>query len=529
MSLQQQNKVTAFMKARIKNILVAGVSVCALFGITSAGILLFHPEELVKIKDAMTAQAQAGYKLPPVTAPSPTPGNDVAFLKSFSKVFSNIAKETRPALLLIVAEKKVAVAQPDFPDDFFFPFLPPQFGGPGGRGRRQGVETDAGSGFIVDLKNGYAITNNHVIDNADKITVTTYENRKYKAKIVGNAKNLDIAVLKLEDFTPSDQLKQLSLADSDRVDVGDWVVALGAPFELPQTVTMGVVGAVKRSGDVLGITGPNNFIQTDAAINPGNSGGPLVNLDGQVIGMNTAIYSKNGTSVGIGFAIPSNTIRLVADSLISHGKLMQAYLGIEMYPVGKFSPPTLKEMKIDPNTEGGLVMRVVPGSPAANAGLEPYDIIQSVNGVAVKSPADIQAQIMFMKPGTRVKLGVLRNGRSVDLIGTVEEAPARAELKARGPQAEDGGKSLSAEYGFMLEQKPRGKGVLVSRVKPGSLAELAGLQVGDSILEVNKTPISSPAEMEELLKKARKIKVNTIFLLILKGDGSQMAVALQLS
>lgn len=531
---KSRSKVANVMKARMKNLVVAGISVAALFGVTCAGVIVFYPQGLPQIKEAITAHAGAEYKLPassvPATGLSPA---DTAFMKSFSKVFANLAKEARPALIMILSEKKVTAQQQMFPDDFFFPFMPPQFGGPNGgdprHRRQQGVETDAGSGFLVDLKNGYAVTNNHVVDGADKITVTTFDNHKYKAKLVGTAEKLDIAVLKIEDFKPSSDLKQLSLADSDKVDVGDWAIALGAPFELPQTLTMGVVSAVKRSGDVLGMNGPNSFIQTDAPINPGNSGGPLINTEGQVIGMNTAIYSKNGTSVGIGFAIPSNTIRLVADSLINYGKLNQAYLGIEMYDVSRFSPAALKEMKIDANTEGGLVMRVVPGSPAAKAGLQPYDIIQSANGVPVKSPSDIQGQIMFLKPGSTVKLGVLRNGKQTLVNATVAQLPNadQASGNKKGKHDEQKAADLASTFGITLSvDKPHGgKGVKISAVDPRSVAAQAGLQSGDVILKVNKQEVSSVSEAEQAFHNAKNSDSNTVFLLV-DRDGNQSAIVL---
>jgi serine protease Do len=496
------------VKTKFKKTTIVTLSLCAFFGVVSAGVL----------------HASSEYKLPPVTTPTPLPGSDVVFLKSFSKVFSNISKSASPALVLIIAEKKVTVPQNDLGDDFFFPFLPPQFRGQGRQ--KQGVETDAGSGFFVDLKNGYVITNNHVIDSADKITVSTYENKKFKAKLIGTAKNLDIAVLKLEDFKSYGQLQQLSLADSDKVEVGDWVVALGAPFDLPQTVTMGVVSALKRSSDTLGINGPNSFIQTDAAVNPGNSGGPLVDLNGQVIGMNTAIYSKSGGSVGIGFAIPSNTIRLVADSLINNGKVSQAYLGIEMYDLSKFSPQALKEMNVDPNTEGGLVMRVVPNSPAAKAGLQPYDIIQSIDDKAVKSPSDIQAQVMFLKPGTAAKIGVQRNKKHMDLSAVVTEFP-KQENQISNRDKEDRKKSSQkwvSKYGLVLESNK--KHVVISDMQRGSVADMAGLQKRDVILQVNRVAVNSVEDVEKVLEKSQTNNSNSIFLLM-ERDGDRFAVVLQ--
>lgn len=522
------------MQARVKNVFFAGVTLAALFGIFSAGFLLFYPQKLTQVKDALIAQAGAEYKLPPARLPAVVAGGvDTSFLKSFSKVFANLAKDARPALLMILSEKKVVAPQSPFPDDFFFPFAPPpQFLPPnsngGGKRRPQGLEIDAGSGFIVDLRNGYAVTNNHVVEGAEKITITTFDNQKYKGKLVGMEKSLDIAVLKIEGWHPSGQLKQLSLADSDSVEVGDWVIALGAPFELPQTLTMGVVSALKRSGDVLGLHGPNSFIQTDAPINPGNSGGPLVSTDGQAIGMSTAIYSKNGTSVGIGFAIPSNTIRLVADSIINNGKLTQSYLGIELYDVSKFTAEALKEMKIKENTEGGLVMRVVPGSPAAKAGLLPYDIIQTINGNAVHSPSDIQSQIMFLKPGTAVKVGILRKDKRQVLTAIVTDVPTNfAEKSDKSPTPEVSQTDvLVSKYGIgVLNNKgPSGKGVKIERITPYSVASNAGLQPGDVILKVNDDEVSSKADIERVLKKTKN--QNFLYLLVEK-DGIEAAIILQ--
>lgn len=473
------------------------------------------------------------YRLPPEAVPAATP--EINFLKSFSKVFSNIAKEARPALVMIIAEKKVVYNQPSI-DDFFFPFFPPEFGGPAPRGphgrKREGKETAGGSGFIVDLKNGYAITNNHVIESADNITVTTFDNHKYKAKIIGTAKNVDVAVLKLIDLKDTSQLKALNLANSDNVEVGDWSIALGAPFELPQTLTMGVVSAVKRSGDVLGFNGPNNFIQTDASINPGNSGGPLLNIYGQVIGMNTAIFSRTGTSVGIGFAIPSNTIRFVADSIISTGKLTQSYLGVEMYDVAKFSPSVLKEMKIPANVDGGFIMRVLPNSPAAKAGLQPYDIIQSINGVPAKSMSEIQSQIMFAKPGSTTKIGILRDGKKITLDAVLSELPAQPSEKGNEierPSSGQDDKSITLNYGFKLsDKKSDGRGVTISAVYAGSLAEAVGLKAGDVILQINQQNIKSREDVEQNLKKSEKSGANVIFLLI-ERDGNKRAIMLQMN
>ncbi|MFZ9521507.1 MAG: S1C family serine protease, partial [Silvanigrellaceae bacterium] len=281
------NDMHGKMMRGTKRFAVAALIVCALFGIVSGGVLMFAPEKLDDVQNSLTALGSKGYKLPDVAPIPHSSEQEIKTLKTFSKVFVNLAKQSRPALVFIKTRREAAPRGRGgfpFPDDFFFPFFPP-----GGGPRDRGAQEAAGSGFIVDLKSGYVMTNNHVVQDATDITVQTFDDRKFKAKLVGSEPSVDVAVMKLENFTPG-SLRQLGLADSDGVEVGDWVVALGAPFSLPQTLTVGVVSALGRGG-VLGGGAIEDFIQPDAAINPGNSGGPLLNLDGKVIGINTAISS----------------------------------------------------------------------------------------------------------------------------------------------------------------------------------------------------------------------------------------------
>lgn len=520
MSTRKSSKLFG-VKQTMRNFLKTLFIGAAMFGIFSALVVLLAPEKISTMTDSLTALGNRGYKLPdPQAAPS-VPDADVKILKTFSKVFVNIGKATKPALVYIQTKTKVEAAgrrSPfPFPDDFFFPFQPP------GGGRGGGVQQGAGSGFIVDLKQGYVITNNHVVENADEITVQTDDDRKFKGKRVGADKYTDVAVVKLENFTPG-SLKQVSFADSDQAEVGDWVIALGAPFELPQTLTVGVISATGRM-DVLGQNQLQDFIQTDAAINPGNSGGPLLNIEGRVIGINTAILSRTGAYAGIGFAVPSNMAKTVAEMLINDGKVTRGFLGINMQDFKELNAESLKELHVTPDTHGVLVSNVFPGGPADKAGLKPYDIVRSVNGQPVHSGAQLRNKIGFTKPGTDIKLGVLRDGKSVELtarVGTYSEDQGRA---GRGtPRGEDSGAApLAAEFGMSLatlspelrkqlnvESK---HGVVITGIESDSIADEAMLARGDVIVEINRKAVKSVKDVENALKQAKDKGRDLLFLI----------------
>ena len=336
-----------------------------------------------------------------------------ANVQDMSRIFVNIAKQTRPALVYI--EVRARATQANLPEG-----IPPQFFQQFGIPQQQQEQRGAGSGFLTDLGNGYVTTNAHVVKNATEIKVTTFDNRKFSAKVLGSDPSVDIAVLKIQNFTPG-ALKQVNFGNSDSMEVGDWVVALGAPFGLPQTLTHGVVSALGR-GDIVGNQALEDFIQTDAPINPGNSGGPLLNLKGEVIGINTAISSPSGSSAGIGFAVPSHMAQLAGDMLIKDGKITRGYLGFQGQDLRDLSPDVLGQLKVTEETAGALVAGVLPNSPADKGGLKSYDMITALDGKPVSSFTQLRTKIAFTKPGTEVALSVRRGGRPVELKLTVGRA-----------------------------------------------------------------------------------------------------------
>jgi serine protease Do len=486
----------------------------ALLGVVSAAIFVFAPERVSTITNSMAAFGAKDYKLPDANGASPISSADQAQLKSFSKIFANIGKATRPALVYIESKRFVEMRRNPMEEFFFgFPFGGPR-GGEGGGGRERGVQQGAGSGFIVDLKNGYIVTNNHVVEGSNELRVQTFDNRWFKAKVVGAHKDTDVAVIKLESFTPQD-LKQVTLANSDAVEVGDWVVALGAPFQLPQTLTVGVVSALGRDDVMQERSFIQDFIQTDAAINPGNSGGPLLNIDGKVVGINTAIYSRTGSYSGIGFAVPSNMVRTVAEELINEGKVSQGYIGINMgeIPSG---------MDLPANTQGVFVAKVLPATPAEKAGLKPYDIIQSIDGTKVTSPGEVRRKVSLIRPGNKITLGILRDGKQVSVplvLGDFEQGTKQALQN----EAE---KNSGAEFGVALQDlTPEIRKNMQIRTKTGALvvgvaedSELSGLLGrGDVILEINRKNVKNVSDANKLLAAAKKKEGDIVFLIEREG------------
>lgn len=518
-----KSNFSGIFKSTSKRFFVATFALSAIFGLYSGGVLFLAPEQLDTIKNSVSALGSKDYTFPDTPPLAHSPEEDIKTLKTFSKVFVNLAKQSRPALVFIKTKREVQARGRGgfpFPDDFFFPFFPP-----GGGGRERGVQEAAGSGFLVDLKSGYVLTNNHVVQDATDITVQTFDDRKFKAKLIGSEPSVDVAVLRLENFSAG-SLKQLGLADSDIVEVGDWVVALGAPFSLPQTLTVGVVSALGRGG-VLGGGAIEDFIQTDAAINPGNSGGPLLNLDGKVIGINTAISSPTGSSAGIGFAVPANMARLAAEMLINEGRVTRGFLGIDGRDFGELSPDVLRELKISENSQGTMIVGVVKGSPAEKAQLKPYDVIQSIDGTTITNFAQLRTRLAFTKPGTEVKLGILRDGRKVDVkvkIGQFSPEVARRDGldndqdKTSGVVGEFGLslKNLNESLRKQLEIRSK-KGVLVTGVSQDSYASYAGLRRGDVITEVNRRSVNSVSDIERALKGSQDKPKDLLFLIERNG------------
>ncbi|HEX5420385.1 MAG TPA: DegQ family serine endoprotease [Gammaproteobacteria bacterium] len=431
---------------------------------------------------ALFALASAAWSQPPL------PGHG-----SRELTLAPLVKKVTPAVVNISVES-TARAQPNplFNDPFFRRF----FDAPQQQGPRTVPRQSVGSGVIVDAKEGYVLTNHHVIEDADHIVVTLQDKRQFVAKLVGSDKDTDIALLKID----ASGLAQVPIGDSDQLEVGDYVVAIGNPFALGQTVTAGIVSALGRTG--LNIEGYEDFIQTDASINPGNSGGALIDMNGQLVGINTAILSPGGRgNVGIGFAVPSNMARLVMDQLIKYGQVNRGQLGVHIQSV---TPALAQALNLSVQ-QGAVVTQVEPGSAAEKGGLQAHDIIVAVNGHDVQSGQELRNMIGLMRVGSSVRLDYLRDGerRTVELkIGKAGETAASS---GAGGDTEQG--ALPRLEGANLGNLPPGtaqygdiQGVLVSDVAPGSAADRAGLEAGDVILGLNRMTVHSVDELNQALR-----------------------------
>jgi Do/DeqQ family serine protease len=348
----------------------------------------------------------------------------------------------------------------------------------------------AGSGVIVDAKNGYILTNNHVIENASEITVTLLDNRSFSAKVIGSDEGADVAVLQAKQ----PNLVAMALGDSSKLEVGDYVVAIGNPFGLQHTVTAGIVSALGRTG--INPDGYEDFIQTDASINPGNSGGALVNLRGELVGINSAILSGSGGNIGIGFAIPVNMAKGVMEQLIKYGQVKRGVLGVNIYNV---TPDVAKEFGLSEAT-GALVAGVAPGSAAEKAGVKTGDIIVSINGTPMKTAAELRNSIGMLRIGDQVEIGLLRDGKPLKVTALVSE---RSESDTAS--AADIHRGLE---GAELADAPDGAGVLIRGVQDGSPAQQAGLRSNDVIFALGRTPVSNLKEFRQAAKGATVLFLN---------------------
>jgi serine protease Do len=452
-----------------------------------------------------------------------------AVQQSFTPVpdFSKLVKLTSPTVVSVDVHLKLNQTSDDqnAPANGLPPGFPQIPGFPFGFGFGQPQQPQAveakGSGFIID-QNGTIVTNNHVVKDARTITVTLSDGRTYPAKVLGTDPKTDLAVLKINAGKP---LPYVELGASADVVPGQWVVAMGNPFGLENTVTAGIVSALGRDiGD-----GPyDRFIQIDAPINEGNSGGPLFNQQGQVIGINTAILSPTGGSVGIGFAIPSDMIKRVVTQLISHGKVVRGYLGVAAQEITPQMAAALGLSTTEPDKDGALVAAISAGSPADKAGLKPGDVITAVNGQTVTNPGDLATDIANVDPKADAKITYLRNGKSQTISIAVTTMPANPDAGfQQGGQGGDGAATATAPLGLTLaplddnarSQLGLGRdasGAVVTAVKPNSPADMAGLQPGDLIVGVGNADIHTPDEAVKAIKDAQHRNHGAVALRIIR-------------
>jgi len=443
--------------------------------------------------------------------------DEIENLRQTSKALSSVAKNAVPAVVFIKVEKTIEVGsamRPGMPfeyndpfgffgDEFFERFfrhrLPSQ--------PRERKQIGQGSGFIID-KEGYILTNNHVVGNADVINVKLSDGRELKAKLIGSDEKSDVAVIKVDE----DDLPTIPLGDSDNLEIGELVIAIGNPFGLTESLTLGIVSAKGRS--TVGITEYEDFIQTDAAINPGNSGGPLINLEGKVVGINTAIFSQSGGNMGIGFAIPINMAKNIKEQLVKQGKVTRGQLGVM---IGELTKDLAEYFDID-SSKGVVVNDVLKDSPAEKAGIERGDVILEINGQKVEDVGHLRNTVAMASPGSKVKLLIYRNGREKTItvkIGELSDTTAQAdtsELSEKlGMTLQEMTEDLSRFYGDTPE-----RGVVVTRVVPGSNAQMAGIRPGNIILSVNQKTVRTLQDVNEALRESIKTKK---VLLLIKAEG----------
>lgn len=421
---------------------------------------------------------------------------------------SPLLEKTSPAVVNISTRGTIQINEnplshhPFLNDPFFqnfFEFNLPQL-------PKERQTESIGSGVIINSEKGYVITNCHVIENADKILITTLDKRQLKAKLVGKDKETDIAMLKIAN---PENLVELELGNSSDLRVGDFVVAIGNPFGLSHTVTSGIVSALGRKG--LGIDGYEDFIQTDASINPGNSGGALIDLRGRLVGINTAILSRSGGNMGIGFAIPVNMVNSVVEQLTKYGEVRRGELGIRAQNV---TPNVAKAMKLSA-AHGAIIAQVIKDSAAEDVGLKVGDIVTAVNGIEVHDAADLRNKIGMLSIDEIVKLDILRNDQELEIEAKVRKSNSNSELDktditdVKYLKGASFGKidALSPHYGKI-------RGVQVLSIKPESPASNTGLMEGDIITSVNQLPVGT---LQELIAAA-KIRKNSLLMNVLRGN-----------
>jgi len=447
----------------------------------------------------------------------------IASAEQLGRAFNLVAEHVKPAVVSVYSEKNITLTEPEFPfghDLFrhFFDGQVPQFPQPRQyHGQRRGM----GSGMILD-KEGHILTNFHVVRDVDDIKVRLADKRTFEAEIVGSDPKTDVAVLRIKGRVP-DHLPTITLGDSDALKVGNLVLAVGAPFGLLQTVTEGVISATGRSA--MGITDYEDFLQTDAAINPGNSGGPLVNMRGEVIGMNSAIATDVGQFAGVGFAIPSNLIKTMLPRLVKGEQIVRGQLGVI---IQEMNADLAKQFGLS-EPKGVLVSQVNKGSAAEKAGIKNGDVIVRYDGSDITDVQQLRNLVANTLPGTRVKLEILRNGKTEPITATVgtlsEETAAASETGATlltklGLSVQTLTPDLAKQLNVAAKQ-----GVVITDVNESSLASVAGLEKGDVIVEADRQPVADVDALEQALAKA---KDRDQVLLRVTRPGGSLFVVLQM-
>lgn len=442
-------------------------------------------------------------------------------LMESGKAFSEIVRAISPAVVNISTTKVVKSDTGPFSEEPFFDLFSPfhEFGMP-----KKWKERSLGSGVIVS-PDGYIVTNNHVVEKADEIKVTLLDNRTLKGSLVGSDPKTDVAIIKIA----ANDLPTVTWGDSDRLQVGEFVLAIGSPYGLSHTVTMGIISAVGRAN--VGIADYEDFIQTDAAINPGNSGGPLVNIRGELIGINTAIFSRSGGYQGIGFAVPSNMVRLVMDQLIRNGRVTRGWIGVS---IQELTPELAQEFGLT-RTKGALVSDVAKDSPAGRAGIVRGDVILGLNGKEIRDVSSLRNMVAQSRAGSEIMLKILRSGKEFTVKVTIAELPREVaevqpdrlphDTEARvltGLTVMDLSREIVRQLGFDKDEK----GVVVVRVEPGSPADDAEIKKGDIIKEINKKEIYN---MEGFNRIATNIKRDQSVLLFVNRGGKKFYVILKAS
>lgn len=469
-----------------------------------------------------------------VNAVEPTKEKEAAVLpneavtapaRELGKTFRTVVAAVRPAVVSVYSEKTVKAGSGGIPfpfgDEFPLPFGPRSPRQRPNRGDSDGpAQRGTGSGVLLD-KEGHILTNNHVVSEVDKIRVQLADKRQFDAEVVGTDPKTDVAIIRIKDKVP-ENLPSVELGDSDAVQVGDWVLAMGAPFGLAQTVTAGIISATGR-GDV-GLVDYGDFLQTDAAINPGNSGGPLVDMDGKVIGMNTAIATSFGQSAGVGFAIPSNLVKTLMPTLIKGQSVVRGFLGIAIQDL---TDALAKQFKV-PENKGALVAQVNKDTPAAKAGLQVGDVIVRYQDRAVEGASDLRRRVAATPPDSQAAVTLIRDGKTENVTVTIGKLPDQDVAEGKAEPGGDLGKlgvsvqPLTPDLARELDYEGT-QGLVISDVESGSPAGLAGLQPGDVLVEANRKPIHSVADLTAAIKASSEG-----LLLLVKRKEASLFVMLKL-